>query len=75
VCHSFGGHQRLLARARLQCDLGGVAEELLVARLACRIQHDLVRSAGLAAAQFDLADEQLVEELRVEGGPGGWLLL
>ena len=60
--------ERLVAGACLQGDLGGAAEQLLVAPAPRRIEHHLIGRAGLAAAQLDLADQQLVEELGVEPG-------
>ena len=57
----------LLAGACLHRDLGRAPEQLLVLGSPCRVEHQLIRGAGLAVAQLDLAEQQLVEERRVEG--------
>jgi len=57
----------LLARACLRRDLGRAPEQLLVLGSPCRVEHQLIRGAGLAVAKLDLAEQQLVEERRVEG--------
>jgi hypothetical protein len=61
------GRQGLLASSGLQCDLGRTPEQLLVARAPRSVQHDLVGIAGLAGAELDLADQQLVEQRRIDG--------
>ena len=62
------GRERLVAGARLQRDLGGAPEQLLVLAALGGVEHELVGGADLAVAQLDLAEQQLVEERRVEVG-------
>jgi hypothetical protein len=65
---SLHRRQCLVAGARLQRDVGGATEQLLLARLARRVEHHFIGCAGGAFAQFDLADQQLVEQRRGEAG-------
>ena len=64
---TLGGdrRQRLFAGPRLQRDLGRAAEKLLVARLA-RASRSGRRPRLRAFAQLDLADQQLVEQRRIQ---------
>jgi hypothetical protein len=57
--------QRLVTGAALQRDVGGAAEQLLVLRAACRVEDQLIGRREVALAQFDLADQQLLEQRRV----------
>jgi hypothetical protein len=50
----------------VQRDVGGAAEERLVARAPRRFEDQLVGVACLALPQLELSEQQLVEEPRVE---------
>lgn len=60
-----GRHQRLVAGVGLQRDVDDALEELLVAGAARGVQQHLEGRAGLAAVEFEFADQQLVEQRRV----------
>ena len=61
------GGERLIACAGLERDVRSALEQLLVALAACSIEHDLEGSAGRSVAQLQFAEQQLVEELGIEG--------
>ena len=58
--------QCLVAGTPLQSDVHGTAEQGVVAGAPRSVEDDFEGRAGLALAQFDFADEDLIEERRVQ---------
>ena len=63
--------QRPVTCPGLQRDVGCSAEHLFLTRAPRRVHQHLEGHGRLALAQFDLADQQLVEQQRVECGARG----
>ncbi len=67
-----GRGQCLLASAVAQGDLVGAPEQLLIAPALGAVENDLIGRRGIAIAQLDLADQQVIEQLGIEAGLCGW---
>ncbi len=59
-------HHRFVAGPALQRNLGGAAEQLLILRAPGRVEDQLIGRPQIAFAQFDLADQQLLEQRPVQ---------
>jgi len=60
------GVERLLAGACLQRDVDGAPEQRLVARSLRGVEHHFVGRTRVSCAEFNLADQQLIEQRRIE---------